>query len=76
MIFGEIENSHDLLTGDGVKGKKSVDGFAALEQIDKALDGDAGIAEAGCAAHALGIDPDCFVELRSLQIGHIPTLAE
>lgn len=67
-----MKDGHDLIAGDGgVERKKCVDGFSAFEEVNEALDWDAGVAEAGDAAETLGIDPDGLVEGGSLQVGHM-----
>jgi len=43
--------------------------------IDQGLDGDTGAAEAGFAAHALGVDPNDFVDGGDLFGVHASTIA-
>jgi hypothetical protein len=74
-MIGEIKNGNNQLTCDRrIKRQESVDRFTAFEQIYQALNRNPCIAEARRAAHALGINPDCFVKFLSLQARHPSTL--
>ena len=69
--MSEIKDGEHLLPRDGrIKLEKPVDRFAAFEEVDQALDGHTGAPEAGGAAHALRIHPNCLVQPAFLFGGH------
>ena len=71
MAVGKVKHGEDLLTSNGgVELKKIVDGFAAFEQVDEALNRHARTTETGRTAQAQGADPDRFIQPVLLFRGH------
>jgi hypothetical protein len=58
----------------GLELEEIVDGLAALEKVDEALNWHTGLSKTGSTAHAQGADPDCFIKPIRLLNGHTFTI--
>jgi len=62
-MISEVENRKHLLPSNRrIERQKLVERFPTLQEVDQTLHRHASTAEAGRTAHALRVDPHCFVE--------------